>query len=227
MRSWIEPLQRPHAWWLMAANALPLLGVVSLGWDAATLVLFYWLETAVIGFWTCVRVALTRRDGLDGVRSLAGDPAGALGGIGLALFLLAHAGIFMGVHLFILDGVMPGAWQHHLDSPIAFVTGFIVPSGLWIPLAGLFAVGGLITLTELRQGLAAGRAVVAFYLRIVIMQSIILLGGMAAMLLGGMTLLLLLVVAKTVVDLYLPAVHAYVAPYLAKARNAGGDAAPD
>ena len=41
---------------LVAANLLPIVGVVFWGWDAFVLLMLYWLETAVIGFWTIVRV---------------------------------------------------------------------------------------------------------------------------------------------------------------------------
>jgi hypothetical protein len=35
---------------LLAANAIPLFGVVFLGWDAFHIVLLYWAENIVIGF---------------------------------------------------------------------------------------------------------------------------------------------------------------------------------
>ena len=40
---------KASAWPLIAANALPLLGVLFLGWDAFSIVILYWTENVVIG----------------------------------------------------------------------------------------------------------------------------------------------------------------------------------
>lgn len=210
-------LRGRDTWLLIGGNILPLLGVLFLGWDASTLVILYWLETAILGFWLLVRLALSPKALLPGVARLAGDPRQELGGIGLALFVLAHAGIFMGVHLFILQGVMPGEWSRHLASPAAFVIEFIVPSGLWIPLLGLFLMRGVMTAAELRSGSHPGHVVVGFYARVVLLQAVILLSGMLALLIGSVIILILLVVCKTVVEIYWTAVAAHIGDALDKA----------
>jgi len=46
---------------LLAANLVPLIGVFMWGWDAFVLLVLYWLETAVIAFWTVVRIATMSR----------------------------------------------------------------------------------------------------------------------------------------------------------------------
>ncbi|WP_280586613.1 DUF6498-containing protein [Halorubrum sp. Boch-26] len=53
--------RRPRAVALLASNALPLVGVVALGWSAAALVLLYWFELAVTGFWAVVRALFAGR----------------------------------------------------------------------------------------------------------------------------------------------------------------------
>src|SRR5262249_53583461 len=40
---------KASAWALIAANCLPLLGVVFLGWDTFSIILVYWSENVVIG----------------------------------------------------------------------------------------------------------------------------------------------------------------------------------
>lgn len=42
---------------LVLANLLPLLGVLMLGWDVASLLYAYWLESAVVGFFNVFRIA--------------------------------------------------------------------------------------------------------------------------------------------------------------------------
>ena len=63
---------------LLAANLVPLVGVLLWGWDAFVLLMLYWLETAVIAFWTIVRIATMPRDALGDIQFEGSDkPAGA------------------------------------------------------------------------------------------------------------------------------------------------------
>ena len=86
---------------IAGANLIPLLGVVLAGWDAFTLLMLYWFESAAVGLWVCVAVAMSdgriELFGMDGKKTTTS-------GIGMALFIAAHAGIFMFVHLFFLIG---------------------------------------------------------------------------------------------------------------------------
>ena len=212
----IEPLLHPQGLLIAAANLVPLLGVFLAGWDASTIVILYWLETAVIGFWTIVRVIIAPGD----VMAVMPEPKPRTGGgLGLGLFILAHAGLFMTVHLFFLTSLMPGEWRSHLGNPMQFLYGFIIPSGLWLPLAGLFLVRGIINASEIESGRSAGTAIFGFYIRIVVMQFVILLGGMASALAGSQVLLALLIVLKTLIDLHLSPLVASVQQKLEEARQ--------
>ena len=42
---------------LVAANLIPLVGVLAFGWDVASLLFIYWLESAVVGFFNVLRMA--------------------------------------------------------------------------------------------------------------------------------------------------------------------------
>ena len=42
---------------LLAANAIPLFGVLFLEWDAFFIVLLYWSENLVIGFYNILKIA--------------------------------------------------------------------------------------------------------------------------------------------------------------------------
>ena len=46
---------------LVAANLIPLYGVVHWGWDLFVLMTAYWMETGIIGFFTAVRMAIVGR----------------------------------------------------------------------------------------------------------------------------------------------------------------------
>ena len=66
-------LLRPPVLILVAANLVPLIGVIAWGWDAFVLLMLYWLETAVIAFWTIVRIATLPRDALGKIRYEGSD----------------------------------------------------------------------------------------------------------------------------------------------------------
>jgi hypothetical protein len=59
-----RPLLYPSTLVLLAANLLPLAGVLFWGWDAFVLLVLYWMETAAIGFWTIARIATAPRGSL-------------------------------------------------------------------------------------------------------------------------------------------------------------------
>ncbi|MBW2485930.1 MAG: hypothetical protein JRE72_00795, partial [Deltaproteobacteria bacterium] len=45
---------------LTIANLIPLIGVVFLGWDAAAIVLLYWIENLIVGFFNILRMLLVK-----------------------------------------------------------------------------------------------------------------------------------------------------------------------
>jgi hypothetical protein len=45
---------------LTVANLVPLFGVVFLGWDAAAIVLLYWIENLIIGLFNVLRMILVK-----------------------------------------------------------------------------------------------------------------------------------------------------------------------
>jgi len=200
---WLAPLSRWESWTIVAGNLLPLLGIFYLGWDATTLVILYWAETAIVGLWLVIRLALASPDLLAPTMPLIGGRPDAGSSLGLSLFILVHAGFFMGIHMFMLSGIAPGEWTRHLASPAAFVLGFIVQTGLWIPLLGLFIARGVATLHEIRAANPVTHLIAGFYARIVVMQFVIVLGGMVALLAGSpLVLLVLIVLLKTAFELY-------------------------
>lgn len=67
---------------LILANLIPLFGVLFLGWNAGALLLIYWLENIVIGFYTLIRMFYA-----------CGTKA-----IGIAIFFMIHYSAFCGVH---------------------------------------------------------------------------------------------------------------------------------
>ena len=75
---------------LLAANAIPLWGVLFLGWDAFYIVLLYWTENIVVGFYNVLKMVLAPMP----------HPAAHLGKLFLIPFFIVHYGGFTAVHGF-------------------------------------------------------------------------------------------------------------------------------
>ena len=167
-------------WVLLAANLVPLAGVVAFGWDIGLLLLLYWAESAVILVFSLVKVAMT-----------AGKAAFAL-----IPFFLVHAGMFMGGHLVFLLAIF-------VDLPDG---GLVVwARDLAIGLAVLFAshlVSFLVNVLGKGESYAKGTdAMTGFYGRIVVMHLTIIFGAMLGVVLGfRIGALLLLIALKTTAD---------------------------
>ena len=196
---------------LIAANLVPIVGVVYWGWDAFVLLMLYWSETAVIAFWTIIRVAT--EPAANGVHAAVG----VIAGLALAAFFTVHAGIFMTVHFVFLWSLFAGAWRAQIHGVDGFIRIMIFGTGLWLPLLILFLVRGRTVLWPLigpRLGFAPaspepadpGRGYISgLYVRIVIMQVTIIAGAWFALTLapGSIAPLILLILIKTGIDLAL------------------------
>jgi hypothetical protein len=224
-------LRRPHyllhpsTLVLIAADLFPLAGVAFWHWDAFLLLMLYWMDTAIIAFWTITRVAVTPRDGLDALRITSGEKS-INSPWAVVPFFIVHAGMFMTVHFLFLWLMFAGAWARRIHGPEDFIRQIIVDSRLWLPLAALmlsrgvsflFHVARPARLQRIEQALFPGRPVrvqvqagsvggeiTMLYVRVVIMQFAIILGGFLSILLGTMAPFVVLILFKTVADV---AVH--------------------
>jgi hypothetical protein len=210
-------LLHPSTLILIAANLLPLLGIVFWHWDAFLLLVLYWMETLVIGFWTILAVAVTPLD------TPARTPQGALmrqtSRFFLVPFFIVHAGIFMSVHFMFLWSLFSGGWAKRVHDPADFIRVIIIATGLWVPLAALFVSRGFSFLFAIyaarkkpagppgaggnRKPAVEDAIVNGFYSRIVVMHLTILAGGFVALALGSLAPLVVLVALKTGIDVRL------------------------
>jgi hypothetical protein len=190
---------------LVAANAIPLLGVLFLGWDVAALVILYWSENLVIGAWNLARMAV-----VGGLRAL---PAG--------LFFTIHYGGFCAVHgLFIQTLLLDDEPALDMNWPFFFVFLELLvdvcsdlfrsaPSAWVLAFVGLVIshgysfFGNFLAKGEYRQATLRG-LMAAPYKRIVILHVAIIVGGFGVASLGQpLVLLIALVALKTWLDLSL------------------------
>jgi len=200
---------------LIVANAVPLAGVLFLGWDAAFIIVVYWTENVVIGFYNVLRILWCYDDG----------PVALVRKFFLIPFFVVHYGGFCAVH-----GAFVLALTHGMgDTPSIFpdetwwgpfvfvqllvgvIRQLMTTAGgklVW-PVAGLmishgisfvqhYLLGGEYMTTNTR------RLMQAPYGRIVLMHIAILAAGAPVMMLGSpLPLAVLLVILKVFLDIKL------------------------
>lgn len=185
---------RPSALALILANFVPLFGVLALGWNAAAIVLFYWAETPIVGFFNIQRMRKARGALRSPGMTLGGRPVTEASRTSLIVFFVLHYGFFTLIHgVFVL--ALFG--RQFIGSPSALALGAL----------GLAVSHGV----SYRKNFIGGGEYkkVSFeglfwqpYGRIIIMHLTIIFGGALAGASGSpLPALVLMVALKTLVDL--------------------------
>jgi len=181
-------LTSPSALALIAANLVPLAGVLLGQWTLGEVMVLFWSESAIIGLYTVFKIAV----------------AGKWAALFAVPFFVGHFGGFMAAHFmfvygFFLDGFTGGGLEPGVRAAL---TGLFMP--LWPALAALFVSHGVsFAVNFLGQREYAGATVqnlmAAPYKRIIVMHLTIIFGGWLAMLLKtpapALALLILLKIA--------------------------------
>jgi hypothetical protein len=211
-----------------AANMLQVYGVLYWQWDTFQILMLYWMETAVIGFWALMRLALLPA-GTLGEMTVNGRVVPATNKLLLQLFV-PFIVISMAGHLLILWAVFSGTWGRLVHGPVSFAAVFIVASGAWAPLLLTLLAGAVGFYQSPKRPTALGRFMCRFWPRrrterppaaapadgvgpavggalgrIVLMQVAIILGGMLARKYGNIAPWLILIALKTLADFERPA----------------------
>jgi hypothetical protein len=213
---------------LIVANAIPLFGALFLGWNVWTILIVYWLENGVVGFFNVLKMlrAEGAADPSSGWR-MNGKPMGMVGRGAIAGFFVIHYGMFWFVHgIFVLTmplfagmaggfadlGPVPGEGGRfpgeglEVDSMTSMTAGFEIGAVLFAVVAlaishGLSYWFNYLGRGEFRRTSAAGQ-MFAPYGRLVVLHITIIVGGMAIAFTGApAAALAILVVLKTVMDI--------------------------
>jgi hypothetical protein len=187
---------------LIAANMVPIWGVLFAGWSVLAIMVLFWVENLVVGGFNVLKMATVRVPGQFGIAAKAF----------MIPFFTLHYGIFCLVHGVFVFALFGGAlFANHGAPGVAamnpFVAGLETLRHLWLPILALvashgvsfymnFIRGGEWRTTELPVLMAQP------YGRIVLLHVTILLGGVLVAITGsGTAALLLLTALKTVTDL--------------------------
>lgn len=200
------------ALFLIGVNTIPLFGVLFFGWSLFSILLLYWFENGIIGFFNVLKIALAARPMFgESNFTINGRPANQMGKVFLVPFFIFHYGIFWivhGVFVFVFFGVLGG--QMFGDAgPAEIGSGFrgFDPEGVAIAAASLALSHGVSFFVNfIREGeylnVSPDQQMFRPYGRVVVLHVTILGGGFLAAYLGTpLASLVLLVVLKTAIDL--------------------------
>ncbi len=245
LRDWLPYYGWPYLEWLqdfwqhkasgltlIAANLLPLLGVIFLGWDAFAILLLYWAENVVIGAINVLKIIACNPDrnllvlgnvdpndalNRDRMEASRGNSVVELKWANQATklfdipFFVVHYGFFCLIHGLVIVAIF------HQDSGISssihgMLRGLyqvLVDRGLMWAVAALAAshlysfFAYYIGTGEYRHT-TIDRLMFQPYGRVVVLHIAVLLGGFAASVLGNnIAVLTLLIIGKTIMDLSL------------------------
>jgi hypothetical protein len=200
---------------LLVANTIPLWGVLFLGWDAFSIVLLYWAENLIIGFYNILKIAFVKVPRFPGhIAKLFFIP-----------FFIIHYGGFMGVHGIFILLLFKGSQELTSTSGSAPWPCFLIfvqlllgvikqmwlvmPNGMRLPLGIFLASHGVSFVHNfLIKGEYAStnpeKLMGQPYARIVVMH-IAIIGGafLAAAFKSPLPILIVLIALKTILDVKL------------------------
>jgi hypothetical protein len=195
---------------LVAANLIPLWGVIVWRWDAFNIVLLYWSENIVVGFYNILKMAFAK----------VSKPVENLGKLFMIPFFAIHYGGFCAIHgFFVLMLFSKGDvdFMDNISWPCFFVflqmllnvirhAYSIMPEAMRYAMGALFVSHGVsFVYNYLMKGEYArvkpDRLMGSPYARIVIMHIAVLFGAFLTMALGSpVGILIILVGLKTYLD---------------------------
>ncbi len=174
---------------LVAANLIPLMGVLFDDWSITEIMLLFWAESAVIGFYTLCKMIK-----IGGWTVLFYGP-----------FFVGHYGGFMVGHLLFIYGLFGSDFASNSDIPTSEVFQDFVR--LAPALAALFISHGISYFSNfLRRREYLGKEIAQQmgqpYRRIIIMHVTIIFGGFLVLAFGSpLPALLMLILLKLIADL--------------------------
>lgn len=198
----------PSAWVLVAANLLPLAGVLFWGWDVFALIALFWMENVVAGVFFILRILCADPR----------DPALWAGKLFMVPFFGFHYGIFTAVHgVFVFD--MLGGKRYDVQglNVLEPAARAAADYDLWLPVAALVAshlfsfAWNYLYRGEFRR-VQLSSLMTRPYQRVVVLHIAIILGGIGVAALGSpLWALVVLLALKVALD-----VKAHVKEHSAK-----------
>ena len=209
----IERIKTTSGLVLLLSNLIPIYGVFYQNWDAFWIVLLYWSENLIIGFYNVLRMIFVR----------AAGPAENIGKLFMIPFFIFHYGAFCGGHgLFIMAMFQkkPGDFFEKTTWPFFFVfiellvnvikkVLEIFPKEMIIPFLTLFLSHGFsfaynFIMKGEYKNVKSKDLMSQPYMRIVVLHVAIIAGAFPVMYFGSpVYLMVVLILIKIIIDLFL------------------------
>jgi len=113
-------------WILLIANLIPVFGVLFFDWDLYSIMVLFWMETAIIGFYQIIKILKVM----------------LIFSIFLVPFFCVHFGGFMFGHFLFLTAFFGPPEFKHTFSPLPVLQNLLFHKGFWIPALALFLSHG-------------------------------------------------------------------------------------
>jgi hypothetical protein len=174
---------------LVLANLVPVAGTVYFGWDLASVLIIYWAESGVIGFFNLCKILV-----IGGWTALFSG-----------IFFISHFGAFMAIHFLFLYHIFIQGIDSTSSVKLEEVAIFF--TALWPALAALFISHGISFIQNFighqeYRNKTVGKQMHEPYQRIIFMHMVIIIGAFMMSIMGDSTVVLMLVIAaKIVVDI--------------------------
>lgn len=216
---------------LVVANAIPLLGVLFLGWNVWTILVIYWLENGIVGGYNVLKMLKAEGRGVaGGSMTMNGRPVDPSSKAALVPFFVLHYGIFWAVHgVFVLTFPLfaglgdaggppftmdptfpdlplePGSFPEP-EPTTDMTTGFSIGTVVFAVVALVISHGVSYWANYLGNGeyrrVSAASQMFSPYGRLVVLHITIIVGGMAVLALGSpVAAVAILVALKILLDL--------------------------
>jgi len=186
----------PSALVLVAANLVPLAGVLFFGWSVFATLLLFWVENVIVGGFNVLRMLWAQPD----------NPLIWVAKAGTIPFFIVHYGLFTTVHGAFVLTLFGGVHDRGLPGPTAFFHA-VQGAGIWPAALALAASHGVsfavnyIGAGEYRTA-ALAKLMTRPYGRVMVLHVVIIGGGFLVQTLGApVAAIALLVVLKTGLDL--------------------------
>jgi hypothetical protein len=223
---------------LLVANAIPVLGVLFFGWSLLMLLILYWLENGIVGFWSVGKIAFAAApegEGPDGLPA----PQTTSHSVFVVMFFCFHYGGFWIMHGLAIVVIIAIAGLANLFRTLA--VNDAAPLSSLVSSLGTIEVGPLLfaaAVMFVSHGVSfvwnyilggeylkttPDKQMLAPYGRVVVLHLTVLLGGALALALGSpLGVLIVLALGKAVLDLALYAREhrRFRAPAVAAAASA-------
>lgn len=230
-------LRSPSHLALVAANLVPIPGVLFFGWSGWALLGIYFAETILVGVFNLFRMGWILAANPEANRDLEG-----VKGWMLLPFFVVHYGFFIFVQLTLFLGIGTevdetlatwGAGTGTIPDLVGFLMASVSSEGGYF-LIGLVASHLIafvfdFALPGVYRTETSGRQMFQPYLRIIIQQAVVIVGGLLLMVLGSpLPVVVLLILLKTAGDLlgtrdWMDQLEAWKARLEARAQNDGSE----